>query len=331
MKERLGRLARRAAAYAARTLSLLLAVSAISFALVCASPVDPVQQYILGLGSAVSPEQRAQIEDDWGVDEPPAERYFSWLTSVLHGDLGESSIYRRSVADIIRERFANSLALMLCAWLLSGLIGFAAGCVMGMYRDRLPDRVGKKVCYTLSSVPSFWLGLVFLLIFAVRLGWFPIGFSSPIGVLQENVTVWQRLHHLLLPALTLALTSFSNIALHTRQKLLEVLSGDYVLFARARGEGRWTILRRHGLRNILLPALSLQFASFAELFGGSVLAENVFSYPGLGSAASEAGLQGDVPLLLGVTLFSALFVCTGNLIADLLYGVVDPRIREVER
>lgn len=234
MKERLGRLARRVASYAARTLSLLLAVSAISFALVCASPVDPVQQYILGLGTAVSPEQRAQIEDYWGVDEPPAERYFSWLTSVLHGDLGESSIYRRSVADIIRERFANSLALMLCAWLLSGLIGFAAGCVMGMYRGRLPDRVGKKICYTLSSVPSFWLGLVFLLIFAVRLGWFPIGFSSPIGVLQENVTVWQRLHHLLMPALTLALTSFSGIALHTRQKLLEVLSGDYVLFARAR-------------------------------------------------------------------------------------------------
>ena len=104
-----------------------------------------------------------------------------------------------------------------------------------------------------------------------------------------------------------------------------------MLFARARGEGKWTILRRHGLRNILLPALTLQFASFAELFGGSVLAENVFSYPGLGSAVAEAGLNSDVPLLLGITLFSALFVCVGNMIADLLYGIVDPQIREVSQ
>ena len=103
---------------------------------------------------------------------------------------------------------------------------------------------------------------------------------------------------------------------------------DYARFARARGEGKWTFLRRHGLRNVALPALTLQFASFAELFGGSVLAENVFSYPGLGSAAAEAGLSGDVPLLLGIALFSALFVCVGNGAADLLYGAVDPRIRE---
>ena len=178
-------------------------------------------------------------------------------------------------------------------------------------------------------MPTFWLGLLFLLIFAVWLGRFPIGFSAPVGVLSGNVTLWQKLHHLLLPALTLSLASFANIALHTRQKLVEVLSSEYVLFARARGETPREILRRHGLRNILIPALTLQFASFAELFGGSVLAENVFSYPGLGSAAAAAGLQGDVPLLLGITLFSALFVSVGNLIADLLYGVVDPRVREV--
>ena len=123
--------------------------------------------------------------------------------------------------------------------------------------------------------------------------------------------------------------SFSSIALHTRQKLIDVLESEYVLFARARGESKAVILRRHGLRNILLPALTLQFASFAELFGGSVLAENVFSYPGLGSAVSAAGLNSDVPLLLGITLFSTLFVCVGNMIANQLYGLVDPQIREV--
>lgn len=329
MNRTLVRLGRTFVTHGVKILSLLLAVSIIAFALVSFSPIDPVQQYILGLGTAVSPEQRSEIEAYWGVNEPPVERYLSWLGELLRGNWGESALYRRPVLDIIGERFANSLALMLCAWVLSGVMGFCLGCVMGMYRDRWPDRLLKKICYLLSSVPTFWLGLVFLLVFSVLLRWFPIGFSSPIGVPEDQVTLLQRFHHLALPAFTLSLMSFSNIALHTRQKLIDVLNSEYVLFARARGEGDWTILRRHGLRNILLPALTLQFSSFAELFGGSVLAENVFSYPGLGSAVSAAGLNSDVPLLLGITLFSALFVCVGNMIANLLYGVVDPQIREV--
>lgn len=329
MKDTIVRLLRILVKNSIKIITLLLAVSMVSFTLVSISPIDPVQQYLLGLGTAVSQEKRAELEQYWGVDKPPVERYMTWLNELLHGNMGESSIYRRPVAQIIAERFVNSFALMLCAWILAGLIGFALGCVMGMYNERMPDKILKKICYVLSSVPTFWLGLILLLIFSVWLGWFPIGFSSPIGVTSGNVTIRQKLHHLILPAFTLSLMSFSNIALHTRQKLIDVLNSEYVLFARARGEGKWTILRRHGLRNILLPALTLQFASFAELFGGSVLAENVFSYPGLGSAVSAAGLQGDVPLLLGITLFSALFVCVGNMIADVLYCVIDPRIREV--
>lgn len=331
MKGTLRRLVRIFFTYGIRVLSLLLAVSALSFALVSASPEDPVSRYILGLGTAVSSEQRAEIEAYWGVNEPPVERYLNWLSELLRGNFGESALYRRPVAEIISERFVNSLALMLCAWILSGVIGFGLGCIMGMCRGGRADRILKKVCYILSSIPTFWLGLMFLLIFAVWLKWFPIGFSAPIGVLSGDVTLGQKLRHLILPAFTLSLMSFSNIALHTRQKLADVLESEYVLFARARGEGKLTILRRHGFRNILFPALTLQFASFAELFGGSVIAENVFSYSGLGSAVSAAGLNGDVPLLLGVTLCSALFICVGNLIANLLYGVIDPQVREVSR
>ena len=308
---------------------LLFAVSIIAFALVNFSPVDPVQQYVIGVGG-VSPEQRLQLEEYWGVNDPPVERYMNWLSALLHGDFGTSLLYRRSVIDIIGERFVNSFALMLCAWLFSGIIGFILGCVMGMKKDGIVDRMIKKICYILSSVPTFWLGLIFLLVFAVELKWFPLGFSTPIGMLDEDVTIWQRLHHLFLPALTLSLMSFANIALHTRQKLIDVLESEYVLFARARGESEFSILRRHGLRNIILPAITLQFASFAELFGGSVIAENVFSYPGLGSAVAAAGLNSDVPLLLGITLFSTLFVAVGNMIANTLYGVIDPQIREAE-
>lgn len=313
-----------------RVVSLLFAVSVISFALVSASPVDPVQQYIMGIGP-VSEEQRIEIEAYWGVDRSPAERYFHWLSALLHGDFGTSLLYRRPVIEIISERFQNSLALMMCAWLFSGIIGFSLGCVMGMNRDRWQDKIISKLCYLLSSVPTFWLGLVFLMVFAVMLGWFPVGFSTPIGMRSSEVTIWQRLHHLVLPAFTLSLISFSNIALHTRQKMIDVMNSEYVLFARARGESRWTLFWRHGFRNTVLPAVTLQFASFAELFGGSVLAENVFSYPGLGLAVSAAGLHSDVPLLLGITLFSTLFVCVGNLIANLLYGVIDPQMREVGR
>lgn len=328
MKGIIRRLARILALSGAKTAALMLAVSIAAFVLVTVSPIDPVQQYILGLGTAVSPEQRAEIEEYWGVNLPPAKRYMNWLSNLLRGNLGESALYRRPVADIIRERFSNSLALMLCAWALSGVTGFVLGCVMGMHRDTWPDKLLKSICYLLSSVPTFWLGLVMLLVFSVWLKWFPIGFSGPIGAASRDVTIWQKLYHLILPAVTLSFMSFANIALHTRQKLTDVLNSDYVLFARARGEENRTILWRHGLRNTVIPALTLQFASFSELFGGSVMAENVFSYPGLGSAAAAAGLSSDVPLLLGVTLFSALFVCVGNTMANLLYGLIDPQIQE---
>ena len=171
-----------------RIISLLLAVSIIAFALVCASPIDPVGQYIMSLGTAVSAEQRAALEDYWGVNDPPVERYLNWLSNMLRGDLGESAIYRRPVMDIIAERFANSLALMICSWALAGILGFALGCLMGMFQNRWPDRILKKICYLLSSVPTFWLGLLFLLTFAVRLRWFPIGFSSPIGMLASGIS-----------------------------------------------------------------------------------------------------------------------------------------------
>lgn len=312
---------------AVKMLLLLFAVSVIAFVLVSLSPIDPIQQYILGVGG-VSAKQRLELEAYWGVQKPPLTRYLNWLGSLLHGDFGMSLLYRRPVLTIIGERFVNSFALMLCAWIFSGVIGFGLGCVMGVQKDKLADRILKKICYILSSVPTFWVGLIFLLFFSVQLGWFPVGFSTPIGMLDAEVTIWQRLHHLVLPALTLSLMSFANIALHTRQKLIDVMESEYVLFARARGEGTCTLLCRHGLRNIILPAMTLQFASFAELFGGSVMAENVFSYPGLGSAVAAAGLNSDVPLLLGITLFSTLFVCVGNMTANMLYGVIDPRIRE---
>lgn len=313
--------------YLLQMVTLLFAVSVISFVLVSLSPVDPVQQYV-GSVPNVSMEQREKIAEYWGLNDPPVERFIAWGKSILHGDFGVSLIYRRPVIDIIREKFATSLALMAAAWLLSGILGFTIGCVMGYFNGKWPDKILKKVCLIMCSIPTFWIGIVFLMVFSVMLGWFPMGMSVPKGVPTDQVTILQRLHHLVLPALTLSFLSFANVALHTREKLVDVMESDYVLFAKARGESGWSVLKRHGFRNIMLPAVTMQFGSFSELFGGSVLAESVFSYPGLGAAASAAGMGSDVPLLLGITLFSALFVFVGNMLANIIYGLVDPQIRE---
>ena len=211
---------------------------------------------------------------------------------------------------------------MATAWVMSGVLGFGLGILAGANRGRPIDRIVKGYCFLLASVPTFWLGLVFLIVFSVWLGWFPFGFSVPIGVSAADVTLADALHHLALPALTLSVVGVANIALHTREKTIDVLESDYVRFARTRGLSTWGALRHHGLRNLALPALTLQFASISEIFGGSVLVEQVFSYPGLGQAAVTAGLGGDVALLAGIALFSAAFVFGGNLVANVLYGVV---------
>ena len=307
--------------------TLLVAICFISFLLIKNSPIDPIQAYIGADMLNVGAEQREKIAEYWGLNQPIMVQFLNWGSALLTGDMGTSMIFRRPVSEIISERFFHSLALMLTAWGLSGIIGFTMGVISAMKKNTWVDRIIKWYCYTLASTPTFWMGLLMLIVFAVWLGWFPIGLGVPTGVLEEDVTITDRIKHLILPAITLSIVGVANVALHTRQKLIDVLESDYVLFARARGEHGLVLFWRHGLRNIALPAITLQFASFSELFGGAVLAEQVFSYPGLGQATVEAGLRGDVPLLLGLVIFSALFVFVGNLVADVIYHVVDPRTR----
>lgn len=312
-------------------LLLLFAVSAISFMLVHFSPIDPVQAYVGADMMKVSPEQREAIVQYWGLHDPPLIRYWHWLSALASGDLGTSMIYRRPVLEVISERFAASLALMGAAWLLSGLIGFVSGVLAAMNRNKWVDTWIRWYCYTLSSTPTFWVGLLLMLVFAVWLGILPVGLAVPAGTTTDQVQFIDRIRHMILPVLTLSVTGIAAIALHTREKLIDVTEKEYWLFARARGERGFIIFWRHGLRNVALPAITLQFASFSELFGGAVLAEQVFSYPGLGQAAVEAGLRGDIPLLMGVVLCSALFVYVGNALAEVSYRWIDPRMKEGSR
>ena len=308
---------------------LLIFVILLSFLLIDLSPIDPVKTYIANLGVA-SPEKIAILEAYWGVNEPITTKMANWLINILHGDLGTSLIFRAPVIDVIIERFSASLVLMLSSWVLSGVIGFLLGVVAGYKRDTVIDKAIKVYCYILQSAPTFWIALLFLMVFSVYLGWFPSGLGVPIGTLSENVSIFDWLQRLILPMVTLSVVGIASITLYTRDKLIDEMNSDYFLFAKARGEMGWNLIVRHGIRNVLLPAITLQFIGFSELFGGAVLVEQVFTYPGIGQAAVSAGLKSDVPLLLGIVIFSAIFVYCGNLIADVLYNFVDPRIREGE-
>lgn len=306
---------------------LMLGVSLVTFVLVSMSPIDPVQANV---GQAaylnMSEAKRAQLAEYWGSGLPLWERYGNWLGDMLHGDMGMSLRYNAPVAEVIATRALNSLALMGCAWVVSGVLGFVLGIFAALWQNSAFDRFVKGYCFLLASVPTFWLGLIILMVFAVTLGWFPVGFSVPLGMSAADVGLGEALHHMVLPALTLSVVGVANIALHTREKAIDVLESDYIRFACSRGLTRAQALFHHGLRNIALPALTLQCASIAEIFGGSVLVEEVFSYPGLGQAAVTAGLGGDVALLAGIALVSAALVFAGNMVANVLYGVVDVRM-----
>lgn len=311
-----------------RMILLLFGVSVAAFILVSVSPIDPLQANVgqAALGS-MSVEQIEKLQDYWGVGQPPLQRFLAWASDFFRGDMGISLLYRQPVLEVIKVKLANSLWLMCIAWVISGVVGFVLGIISGLKKDTWIDKLIKGYSLLIASTPAFWLALVLLMVFAVWLKVLPIGLSVPIGMEASGVTIGDKIQHAILPALTLSITGISNITLHTREKMIDIMESDYVLFARARGESTWSIVKNHGLRNVILPALTLQFGSISEIFGGSVLVEQIFSYPGLGQAAVTAGTGSDVPLLLGITVISAAIVFGGNLIANVLYGIVDPRIR----
>lgn len=306
---------------------LLVAVAVIAFALARFSPIDPIEAYLGDNAQRVGAEQRELIAQSWGLDQPAPVQFLKWLGHLASGNLGWSVTYNAPVADVLASRFMASLPLIAMAWLLSGILGFALGVLAGAYENSWLDRGIRLYAYVLASTPTFWLAILLLIVFSVSLQWTPVCCGGPIGVAPDDVTVLDRLHHMILPLVALSILGIAQIALHTRTKMVEIMRSDYAVYAAAQGASRVEIAFRHGARNAALPAVTVLFASLGELFGGSVLAEQVFAYPGLGRATVEAGLRADIPLLLAATLAMTLFVSVGNTIADVLYHLVDPRMR----
>lgn len=310
-----------------RMIVLIILVCIITFTLVVNSPMDPIRQYV-GEGVTVSVEQRESITEYWGLNNSKIERWGKWSLNILQGDFGESLIFRRDVITVIKDRAMSSAFLMISTFILSGVFGYFLGLAMGRYRDSIFDKIIKSICITFTATPTFWVGILMLMIFSVKFNLFPVGFSLPIGITNDEVSFFEKIHHGILPIITLTLVFIPNIALHTRSKTIEVLESDYVLFAIARGESKQSIIRNHVIRNTVIPAITILFGSFSEIFGGSVLAETVFSYPGLGSTIVQAGLGGDIPLLLGITIIISIFVFVGNFVTDLLLMALNPMTRE---
>lgn len=309
-----------------RLTSVLFAISIICFVLMAFSPLDPLLQYLGGESAVVSGEKAQKIAAELGLDQPYHIQYFRWIKKLFSGDFGYSSIYEYPVMNIIKEKAGASMLLLFVSWLITGILGFTFGVIAALKEGKIADRIIKVYALAMASAPPYWIGLLLVMFFSIYLGWFPVGLSASINAARTQASFADVLSHLFLPALTLSLSGIAQMTLHVRQKLLDIFSTDYILFAKSRGEKTLMLFKNHGFRNVLLPAVTIQFASLGEIFGGSTLVEKVFSYPGLGSAIVAAGIKGDIPLLLGISLISSVFIFVGNFIADILCYFINPRI-----
>lgn len=320
--------------------AVMAGVSVITFAISHLVPADPV---VAALGDHATDAQIAAFRADYGLDKPVVDQYLIYTSGLLHGDLGRSIRTRRPVADDLRDFFPATLELSLAALLVSILIGIPAGAWSAIARNRLPDHFVRVFSLTGGSLPIFWLGLILIGFFYGRLGWLPGGgridqFMDPPrpitglyvldSLLTGNVPVLQSsLHHLILPAFTLGYFSTAVIARMMRSSMLEVMRQDYMLTARAKGLREHTAIIRHGLRNALIPTLTIIGVTFGSLLSGAVLTETIFSWPGLGRYATASAISLDFPAVMGVTLLAAIIYPLANLIVDLSYHWLDPRIR----
>lgn len=303
---------------------VLAAVTFGVFAVAAASPFDPARAYAGASGLGAGQEVLAQLRENLGADRPFAVRWWDWLTAALGGDLGQSASLRQPVAQAIGERIGWSVLLCGVAFALAVVLGTALGVLAGRRRGSRFDRVVTSLSYVLEAAPPFWLGLLAIWFFALRLGVLPAGGLTDTG--SDTTTAGQVASHLVLPAAVLAVTQLPWFVLYVRQGVGDALEEDPVRGARARGLHERTVLLGHALRSGLLPVLTLIGSRVPELITGALLVETVFSWPGIASATVGAATSVDFPLLAALTVLATAAVLAGNLLSDLLYGLADPRV-----
>lgn len=290
---------------------ILLGVSFITFVLLYVLPADPVRQIA---GRAATAQTVENIRQQLGLDQPFLVQYGRYLGNLLQGDLGRSYLQKTDVAELISSRLPASLLLMAAGIVAELVIGISLGVMAALWRGRALDQGLMVSSFVAVSAPQFVVGLLLLYVFAVWLGWFPIGGYGTFA-------------HLVLPAMTLGILGSGWYSRMMRSSMIEVLRADYIRTARAKGLTRWRVIFRHALPNAILPIIAMIGIDIGIFMGGIVVVESVFGWPGMGQLAWQAIQRVDIPIIMGVTLVSAAFIVLGNLLADLIAPLVDPRIR----
>jgi len=311
----------------AASIAIVWAVVTLTFIIIHLAHGSP---FLPEQGQDIDPATLDRLRHDWGLDRPLPDQYALYLRNLVRGDLGLSFALHRPVAAALAEALPNTFTLALTALILDFALGLALGVYQAARERRFGDIALGNVALFVNSMPTFWLGLVLLLVFAQRLGWFPVGGPRD-PVLCPRVDslacVVDFAWHLTLPALTLGLVGAAGTARFQRAAMLEVVRQDFVRTARAKGLRERRVLLVHALRNALLPLITLFGLTFPFLLTGAVLVEWVFAWPGMGRLAVTAILQRDYPIVTAAALVASVMVVLGNLLADALYGVADPRIR----
>ncbi len=322
-------------AYAARRLlgaiPLLLGIATIIFFVLNLAPGDPASMYF---NPSIPPEVIEQMRRNLGLDQPLYIQYFRWLIAFFTGDWGQSFAQSRPVADVLMDALPNTLILTGTALVLVFLIGIVSGVYQGVRQHSWGDRVLSIVALFFYSMPSFWLGLMLMLVFSLKAHQWGLPFALPAtGItsvdydfMNGGEKIVDRLMHLILPVMTLTLVLAAGIARYTRGQMLEVIRQDYIRTARAKGLPERTVILKHALRNSLLPVITLLGLYLPFLFSGAVFVEVIFSWPGMGRVIVDAIFQRDYPVVMATSFIFAVMVVIGNLVADLLYAVADPRI-----
>lgn len=305
-----------------QAIPLLWFISLVSFALIKLAPGDPVKSFITPNMNVADVER---IRQSLGLDKPVYLQYLIWLKNIFGGDFGYSLANHRPVLQLIAERLPATLGLMGTALLLSLVISIPLSMIAAARKNGLLDRVMSLLSYIGISIPSFWFGIMLIYFFAVELHWLPSMGMRTIGV----NSLGDILQHMILPCTVLTFINVSAYSRYVRSQAISQLEEDYVQLQYAYGATRSYVLWQHVLRNVWLPIITILGMSFADLIAGAFITETVFSWPGMGSLGITAIFALDYPVIMGITMFSSVMLVLGNLIADMMYGVVDPRIKSL--
>jgi peptide/nickel transport system permease protein len=298
---------------------VIFLVTIISFLLLQIIPGDPVIQI---LGAKATPAQQAALRHELGLDLPLIVQYGHWIGGVFHGDLGKSLIFHEDVGKLMAERLPITIYLTFWALLISTVCGILAGVVSAVKRGSIIDSLISLFANTAVAIPTFWLGIVGIYLFGLKLGWLPIqGWTSPFD------NFWQSARQALMPIIAISVPNIAVVVRQTRSSMLETIRQDYVRTASSKGLKRSIILYKHALRNALIPVITLVGMTLTFLIGGEVLIETVFNIPGLGRLLVRAALEKDFLIVQSGVLVIGTAVCLINLLVDVTYGWIDPRIR----